>query len=197
MLRSSTLFADVDRMAGIVLLAGRSRYGGCSVAVRRWGLAWDGTGCGECSGGWHGGFADDGVVAGGHGGVICVRGFLVDFTIDVVGVATGHAGGAVGTVGFDLVVFAVEAWVAVEDLEERLVRVVVQVVDLVATGEQVGHGLGWRLVGDGGTDDVGDVAPVLFGWDLELRVRVEAPRCTSPPRIVTRAENFLEKFCSI
>jgi hypothetical protein len=48
------------------------------------------------------------------------------------------------------------------------------VVDLVALGEEVSYGGGRRLVGDGRGDDVGHVAPICLGGDVELRLAVEA-----------------------
>ena len=68
------------------------------------------------------------------------------------------------------------AGVLVEHLEQGLIGIVVEVVDFVAAGQQVGHGCGRRLVDDGGRDNVGDVAEVVLGWDAQARVRVEAAK---------------------
>lgn len=46
----------------------------------------------------------------------------------------------------------------------------VQVMDLIAFGEQVRHGLRRRLVRNGRADDVGHVAPISLSWDFEMRV---------------------------
>lgn len=58
------------------------------------------------------------------------------------------------------------AGVLVKELEEGLVGVVVEVVDLVAAGQEVGHGRRRGLVGDGGRDDVDDVAVVILDGDM-------------------------------
>ena len=66
----------------------------------------------------------------------------------------------------------------IKEFEQRLVRVVVEVVDLIAPREQVGHRLRWRFVCDRRTDDVGHVSPVAFGGYAKLWVAVEATyRC--------------------
>lgn len=48
-------------------------------------------------------------------------------------------------------------------------------MDLVASSEQVGDSLWWWLVRNGRADNVGNVAPILLGWNLQLGVRVETP----------------------
>ena len=94
--------------------------------------------------------ADDGVVPARHGSVV-----------------SGAA------LGFDARLAL--AGLFVEELHQRFVCVVVEVVDFVAFCQQVGHGLWWGFVRDGARDDVGDVAPVLLGGDVEFRVAVESP----------------------
>ena len=119
-------------------------------------------------------WAEGGVGRGEHAGVFGVAGAVVGVVVG--GVLGDH--GVVPAGHGDLVVagrLGGLAGVLVEELEEGLVRVLVEVVDLVAPGEQVGDG-GWgRLVHDGRGHDVGDVAVVVLGGDLELRVGVEAP----------------------
>lgn len=169
MLRTGPLLAHMDWMAHVVLLTRWSRYGGRSVAVGRGRLARHWTWSGESGRGRSSRLADDGVVAGRHGGVVCVRRLLLNFAFNGR-VAVRETALGVRAVSVDLVALRVDTWVAVEDLEERLICVMVEVVDLVALGEEVGNGLWRRLVGDGGADDVGDIAPVLLGWYLQLRV---------------------------
>ena len=95
------------------------------------------------------GLGDDGVVPAGHGGLVGISGLGLDARLANTGVL-------------------------VEELEQGFVSFVVEMVDLVALGEQVGDGGGRGLVGDGRADDVGHVAPVGFGGDVELGLAVEA-----------------------
>lgn len=85
------------------------------------------------------------------------------------GKVSARHGDLVGLGGFVAV-----AWVFVKELQQCLVRLVVEVVDLVATGQQVGYRGRRGLVDDGRGDHVGDVAVVVFRRDVELGVRVEA-----------------------
>lgn len=95
------------------------------------------------------GFGDDGVVAARHCGVVRRGGFALDI---------GLAG----------------AGLLVEELHQSFVGVVVEVVDFVAFGKEVGNGGGWGFVRDGAGDDVGDVAVVVLGGNVEFRVAIEA-----------------------
>lgn len=81
---------------------------------------------------------DDGKVAAGHGDLVVL--------------------GCLGAV----------AGVFVEDLQERLIGVVVEVVDSVSACQQVGNGRWGRLVHDGGGNDVDNVAVVFFQRNVEL-----------------------------
>ena len=105
--------------------------------------------------------------AGETGGTVAVGEGGVDLGQAGV-VAGGHGDLVPGGALFDA------AGLAVEHVHQGLVGVVVEVVDLVAAGEQVGDGLGGRLVGDGGADDVDHVAGVVAGLDAQLGVGVEA-----------------------
>lgn len=53
---------------------------------------------------------------------------------------------------------------------------VVEVVDLVAAGQEVGHGRRRGLIGDGRRDDVDDVAVVVLDGDVHLGLCVEAAK---------------------
>lgn len=119
MLSSGALLSYVHRKAGIVLLARGCGQGGRSVTVGINGgcATWSRCGSGEGSGGRGCGFADDGVVAGRHGGVVCSGGLLLHFAVFV---ALGRA--------VRLTVTSVRsrwAWITVEDLEECLVGVMI------------------------------------------------------------------------
>ena len=85
-------------------------------------------------------------------------------------VAAGHG---------DLVVgrrFRSAARVLVEQLEERLVRVMIEVVDLVSPGQEICHGTGWRFVDDGGRHDIDHVAVVVLDRHVKLGFGVEPPK---------------------
>jgi hypothetical protein len=69
------------------------------------------------------------------------------------------------------------SWLAFNAMREHrdhvLVRVLVEVVHLVALVEDVCHQIGRRSIDNGGRDDVGHVAEILVLGQLKLRVGVE------------------------
>lgn len=66
------------------------------------------------------------------------------------------------------------ARVLVEEAHKSLVRVRVEVVDLVPPGQEIGDGARRRLVNNSRRDHVDNVAVVLLDRDVQLGVRVES-----------------------
>jgi hypothetical protein len=58
-------------------------------------------------------------------------------------------------------------WVLVEHVQQSLICLRVEVMDLIASSQQVRDSLGRWLVDDGGGNDVGHVAVILLNRDLE------------------------------
>lgn len=68
------------------------------------------------------------------------------------------------------------AWVLVEESQESLVSLMIEVVDLVPAREKIRDGLGWWLVHDCGRDNIGHIAMVVLGRDVQRGVRIESPK---------------------
>lgn len=78
------------------------------------------------------------------------------------------------------------ARVLVEELHQSLIRIMVQVMQLISSSKQVGDSL-WRgLVDDSRRDDIGHVSVIIGDWDLKLGVRIES---TNGCQVNVTAEN--------
>jgi hypothetical protein len=126
MRRAGTLLADMHRVARIILLAERIRNRGRRVVDR---------GRRKCGCRRERGLAYDSVIARRHSRVILIASFLLNLRVGDIGRAIFQS---IRAVARNLLALGVESRVAVENLKQRLVRVVVEVVDLVAAGEQGG-----------------------------------------------------------
>lgn len=74
--------------------------------------------------------------------------------------------------------FLTLARVLVEQLQERLICLMVEVMDLVSSCEQVRHSLRRRLVGDCRADNIRHVAEIFLGWYVQGRLAVETSECS-------------------